>query len=100
VPDRATPPAAPRARLVPDGISACVFDVDGALTQKANVHAAAWKAMFDEFPRERARQCRQHLQPFELPGDFGVDRVRHADARRAKGSDTAGADPSELLAAG
>ena len=34
---------------LPDGITACLFDLDGVLTQTAKVHAAAWKQMFDEF---------------------------------------------------
>jgi beta-phosphoglucomutase-like phosphatase (HAD superfamily) len=28
---------------VPKGISACLFDLDGVLTQTAKVHAAAWR---------------------------------------------------------
>jgi beta-phosphoglucomutase family hydrolase len=38
---------------LPDGIEACLFDLDGVLTQTAKVHAAAWKQMFDEYLRER-----------------------------------------------
>jgi beta-phosphoglucomutase family hydrolase len=38
---------------LPDGIKACLFDLDGVLTQTAKVHAAAWKEMFDSFLRER-----------------------------------------------
>jgi beta-phosphoglucomutase family hydrolase len=37
---------------LPDGITACLFDLDGVLTQTAKVHAAAWKQMFDAFLRE------------------------------------------------
>ena len=37
---------------LPDGISACLFDLDGVLTQTAKVHAAAWKQMFDAYLRE------------------------------------------------
>jgi beta-phosphoglucomutase family hydrolase len=37
---------------LPDGIRACLFDLDGVLTQTAKVHAAAWKEMFDAFLRE------------------------------------------------
>ena len=35
---------------LPDGIAACLFDMDGVVTQTAVVHAAAWKEMFDGFP--------------------------------------------------
>ncbi|OWA06591.1 hypothetical protein B9W68_19295 [Streptomyces sp. CS227] len=38
---------------LPDGITACLFDLDGVVTRTAVVHAAAWKAMFDAFLRER-----------------------------------------------
>ncbi|CAA9514359.1 MAG: Beta-phosphoglucomutase, partial [uncultured Solirubrobacterales bacterium] len=41
---------------LPDGVSACLFDLDGVLTQTAKVHAAAWKEMFDAFLRERAER--------------------------------------------
>jgi beta-phosphoglucomutase-like phosphatase (HAD superfamily) len=34
---------------LPDGVRACLFDLDGVLTQTAKVHAAAWKEMFDGY---------------------------------------------------
>jgi beta-phosphoglucomutase family hydrolase len=34
---------------LPDGITACLFDLDGVLTKTAVVHERAWKVMFDEF---------------------------------------------------
>jgi beta-phosphoglucomutase family hydrolase len=37
---------------LPDGITACLFDLDGVLTQTAKVHSAAWKQMFDGYLRE------------------------------------------------
>jgi len=38
---------------LPDAITACLFDLDGVLTQTAKVHAAAWKQTFDEYLRQR-----------------------------------------------
>ncbi|MFD6190757.1 beta-phosphoglucomutase family hydrolase [Streptomyces sp. NPDC060275] len=38
---------------LPDDIQACLFDLDGVVTRTAVVHAAAWKAAFDAFLRER-----------------------------------------------
>jgi beta-phosphoglucomutase family hydrolase len=38
---------------LPDPVTACLFDLDGVLTQTATVHAAAWRKMFDAFLRER-----------------------------------------------
>jgi beta-phosphoglucomutase family hydrolase len=32
---------------LPPGIRACLFDMDGVLTQTASLHQAAWKATFD-----------------------------------------------------
>src|SRR3954467_1785845 len=34
---------------LPPGITACLFDLDGVLTQTEKLHALAWKRMFDEF---------------------------------------------------
>jgi beta-phosphoglucomutase family hydrolase len=33
---------------LPSAITACLFDLDGVLTDTASVHMAAWKQMFDE----------------------------------------------------
>src|SRR4051812_18134582 len=32
---------------LPEGIQACLFDLDGVLTDTASVHEAAWAATFD-----------------------------------------------------
>jgi beta-phosphoglucomutase family hydrolase len=55
---------------LPDGVTACLFDLDGVLTQTARVHAAAWKRMFDEFLRERAREQKQPFVPFDEVSDY------------------------------
>jgi beta-phosphoglucomutase family hydrolase len=38
---------------LPDHVRACLFDLDGVLTQTAKVHAEAWKEMFDGYLRSR-----------------------------------------------
>ncbi|HZR49385.1 MAG TPA: beta-phosphoglucomutase family hydrolase [Streptosporangiaceae bacterium] len=38
---------------LPAGVTACLFDMDGVVTQTATLHAAAWKEMFDEFLNQR-----------------------------------------------
>jgi beta-phosphoglucomutase family hydrolase len=38
---------------LPDGITACLFDLDGVLTKTAVVHERAWKKTFDEFLGDR-----------------------------------------------
>jgi beta-phosphoglucomutase family hydrolase len=42
---------------LPDGVTACLFDMDGVVTKTAVVHAAAWKQMFDEFLRSQPGQA-------------------------------------------
>ena len=59
----------PRLGL-PDGISACLFDLDGVLTQTAKIHAKAWKQMFDEFLREWAERTGEPFHPFDRPTDY------------------------------
>ena len=55
---------------LPDAITACLFDLDGVLTQTAKVHAAAWKAMFDEFLQGWARRHGQPFVPFDEVEDY------------------------------
>jgi beta-phosphoglucomutase family hydrolase len=56
---------------LPDGTRACLFDLDGVLTDTASVHAAAWKQMFDEFLRTRAERTGVPFQPFDVKSDYG-----------------------------
>ena len=53
-----------------DAIRACLFDLDGVLTQTAKVHAAAWKEMFDAFLRKRAAQAGEKFEPFDPVADY------------------------------
>jgi len=55
---------------LPDGVRACLFDLDGVLTQTAKVHAAAWKEMFDGYLRERAAHSDEELVVFDAVGDY------------------------------
>jgi beta-phosphoglucomutase family hydrolase len=49
---------------LPDAIRACLFDLDGVLTQTAKVHFAAWKELFDEVLRERAHATGEPFREF------------------------------------
>jgi len=70
---------------IPDRIRACLFDLDGVLTQTATVHAAAWKEMFDRFLRQWAAE---HGQPF-VPFDPVTEYDKYVDGRsRADGTRT------------
>jgi beta-phosphoglucomutase family hydrolase len=55
---------------LPDGVRACLFDLDGVLTQTAKVHAAAWKSMFDEFLQARSARTGTPFVPFDLVHDY------------------------------
>jgi len=60
------------AALVPPGIAACLFDLDGVLTRTAEVHAAAWKEMFDAFLSDAAARRGVEDVPFRLPEDYAA----------------------------
>lgn len=55
---------------LPDTIKACLFDLDGVLTQTAKVHAAAWKQMFDEYLHERAQRTGEPFREFDKRADY------------------------------
>jgi beta-phosphoglucomutase family hydrolase len=55
---------------LPDGITTCLFDLDGVLTQTAKVHAKAWKQMFDEFLHAWYGRSGQPFREFVLPDDY------------------------------
>jgi beta-phosphoglucomutase family hydrolase len=56
---------------LPRAIRACLFDLDGVLTQTANVHAAAWKEMFDAFLRANAERVGEPFVAFDAVEDYG-----------------------------
>jgi beta-phosphoglucomutase family hydrolase len=55
---------------LPDGITACLFDMDGVITQTAKVHDAAWKEMFDEFLRDWSAAHNEQFVPFDPVNDY------------------------------
>jgi beta-phosphoglucomutase family hydrolase len=55
---------------LPDGIEACLFDLDGVLTRTAKVHAAAWKEMFDDYLHKRAEHTGEAFVAFDAGGDY------------------------------
>jgi beta-phosphoglucomutase family hydrolase len=62
---------------LPDGVRACLFDLDGVLTKTAVVHGAAWKQMFDEFLRVRVEREGTEFVPF----DPGADYQKYVDGK-------------------
>jgi beta-phosphoglucomutase family hydrolase len=55
---------------LPEAIRACLFDLDGVLTKTAEVHAAAWKEMFDTFLQAWAQRSGQPFVPFDPVGEY------------------------------
>jgi beta-phosphoglucomutase family hydrolase len=55
---------------VPEGITTCLFDLDGVLTQTAKIHAHAWKEMFDDFLRAWADRTGEPFEEFDRPTDY------------------------------
>lgn len=62
---------------LPENIRACLFDMDGVLTQTAKVHSEAWKAMFDTFLKQRAERDGSEFVPFDIATDY----VNYVDGR-------------------
>ncbi len=79
-------PASIRSDLgIPEHSRACLFDLDGVLTQTAVVHAAAWKEMFDGFLRGWGERTGQPQAPFDPVADYDtyVDGKPRADGTRS-----------------
>jgi beta-phosphoglucomutase family hydrolase len=70
---------------LPANVRACLFDLDGVLTQTAKVHAAAWKQMFDEYLRRRADKRGEPFVPFDAVRDYDeyVDGKPRSDGVRS-----------------
>jgi beta-phosphoglucomutase family hydrolase len=70
---------------LPDGVSACLFDMDGVVTQTAVVHAAAWKEMFDDFLRGYAASTGTPFVPFDARAEYDeyVDGKPRLDGTRS-----------------
>jgi beta-phosphoglucomutase family hydrolase len=69
---------------LPDRTRACLFDLDGVLTDTASVHAAAWKQMFDDYLRACADRTGTPFEPFDVKRDYGpyVDGKPRLDGTR------------------
>lgn len=61
---------------LPAAVTACLFDLDGVITDTASVHRGAWKQMFDDYLRRRADETGE---PFRAFSD--ADYERYVDGR-------------------
>ncbi|MGY3603429.1 MULTISPECIES: HAD family hydrolase [unclassified Bradyrhizobium] len=88
-------------RINRDQYDAVLFDLDGVLTDTANLHATCWKQMFDEYLLERARETGTAFRPFDIDADYRLhvdgkpryDGVR--DFLRSRGIELPEGDPGD-----
>jgi beta-phosphoglucomutase family hydrolase len=70
---------------LPEKVRACLFDLDGVLTDTASVHTKAWKEMFDAFLSQRAERTGEEFVPFDPESDYRkyVDGKKREDGVRS-----------------
>ncbi len=56
--------------ISPQSFPAVIFDLDGVVTRTAKVHAAAWKRLFDDYLRDRAKAGGGAFEPFDIDADY------------------------------
>ena len=59
-----------RIAITRDQHDAVLLDLDGVITDTANMHAACWKQMFDEYLQKRAAVRGEPFRPFDLATDY------------------------------
>ncbi|MCL4313536.1 MAG: beta-phosphoglucomutase family hydrolase [Actinobacteria bacterium] len=57
-------------RLTRPNLRAGLFDLDGVLTPTAQLHAVAWKSVFDDFLADWAVNTGNEFKPFDLNADY------------------------------
>lgn len=55
---------------LPEQVRACLFDLDGVLTDTASVHTRAWTTMFDDYLRQAAERSGTEFVPFDPVTDY------------------------------
>jgi beta-phosphoglucomutase family hydrolase len=70
---------------LPETTHACLFDLDGVLTDTASVHKKAWKAMFDAYLRKQAERTAEPFFAFDIAADYQtyVDGKKREDGVRS-----------------
>ncbi|HMF44231.1 MAG TPA: Cof-type HAD-IIB family hydrolase [Polyangia bacterium] len=71
------PPIARTALGLPPRTRACLLAIDAIVTERARLHAAAWKQLFDFYLRRRARETGVPFVPFDAVRDYSA----HIDGR-------------------
>ncbi len=70
---------------LPETVHACLFDLDGVLTDTASVHTKAWKVMFDDYLSQRSKRTGEPFVPFDPVDDYQryVDGKKREDGVRS-----------------
>ena len=55
-----------KTAITRDKYDAVLFDLDGVITDTANIHATCWKKMFDAYLQQRAADTGEPFRPFEI----------------------------------
>jgi beta-phosphoglucomutase family hydrolase len=63
-------PQPSRGVITRDQYDAVLLDLDGVITDTANLHAACWKQMFDEYLQKRATERDEAFRPFDVATDY------------------------------
>ena len=88
---------------LPPGIRACLFDLDGVLTQTAQLHVEAWKETFDTFLADRARRTGEGFVSFDSVADYELyvdGRPRYDGVREFLAARGIDADDATVVALG
>src|ERR1700745_949471 len=70
-------PQPSRPVITRDLYDAVLLDLDGVITDTANLHAACWKQMFDEYLRKRAAERGEGFRPVDIATDYRL----HVDGK-------------------
>ncbi len=71
------PPLARTPLGLPPRARACLFALDGVLTQTGSLHGEAWKQLLDYYLQRRAQASGQSFVPFDAVFDYS----RHFNGR-------------------
>lgn len=84
--------------LTPEAV---IFDLDGVVTRTADLHAAAWRALFDDFLRQHSLTSGAPFRAFDAEADYlnYVDGRSRFDGARtflaSRGIEIPGGDPAD-----
>ncbi len=59
-----------KSAITRDQYDAVLLDLDGVITDTANIHATCWKKMFDAYLQQRAADTSEPFRPFEIATDY------------------------------